>query len=49
MAAVLVIGYAFLAEPANATSAWQVFVPLYAVSILFVLLAATSVPARTAG
>ena len=40
MAAFLVIGYAFLAEPANATSAWQVFVPLYAVSILFVLLAA---------
>ena len=40
VAAFLVIGYAFLAEPANATSAWQVFVPLYAVSILFVLLAA---------
>jgi cellulose synthase/poly-beta-1,6-N-acetylglucosamine synthase-like glycosyltransferase len=40
VAAFLVIGYAFLAEPANATSAWQVFVPLYAVSILFALLAA---------
>ncbi len=38
--AFLVIGYAFLAEPANATSVWQVFVPLYAVSILFVLLSA---------
>ena len=36
--AVLVIGYAFLAEPANVTTAWQVFVPLYAVTILFVLL-----------
>jgi cellulose synthase/poly-beta-1,6-N-acetylglucosamine synthase-like glycosyltransferase len=36
--AVLVIGYAFLAEPANATTSWQVFVPLYAVTILFVLL-----------
>ena len=36
--AVLVIGYAFLAEPANATTVWQVFVPLYAVTILFVLL-----------
>ena len=36
--AVLVIGYAFLAEPANATTGWQVFVPLYAVTILFVLL-----------
>ena len=38
--ALLVIGYAFLAEPGNLTSAWQVFVPLYAVSILFVLLSA---------
>jgi cellulose synthase/poly-beta-1,6-N-acetylglucosamine synthase-like glycosyltransferase len=38
--AFLVISYAFLAEPANATSVWQVFVPLYAVSILFVLLSA---------
>ncbi len=36
--AFLVIGYAFLAEPANATTAWQVFVPLYAVTLLFVLL-----------
>ena len=38
--AFLVIGYAFLAEPGNATSVWQVFVPLYAVSILFALLSA---------
>ena len=36
--AFLIISYAFLAEPRNATSEWQVFVPLYAVSILFVLL-----------
>ena len=36
--AFLIISYAFLAEPGNATSEWQVFVPLYAVSILFVLL-----------
>jgi len=38
--AFLVIGYAFLAEPANATTVWQVFVPLYAVTILFALLSA---------
>jgi cellulose synthase/poly-beta-1,6-N-acetylglucosamine synthase-like glycosyltransferase len=38
--AVLVVGYAFLAEPANATSAWQVFIPLYAVTLLFTLLSA---------
>jgi cellulose synthase/poly-beta-1,6-N-acetylglucosamine synthase-like glycosyltransferase len=38
--ALLVVSYAFLAEPGNLTSAWQVFVPLYAVSILFVLLSA---------
>ena len=36
----LIISYAFLAEPGNLSSAWQVFVPLYAVSILFVLLSA---------
>jgi cellulose synthase/poly-beta-1,6-N-acetylglucosamine synthase-like glycosyltransferase len=35
--AVLVLSYAFLAEPRNLTSEWQVFVPLYASSILFVL------------
>jgi cellulose synthase/poly-beta-1,6-N-acetylglucosamine synthase-like glycosyltransferase len=35
--AFLIIGYAFLSEPRNLTSEWQVFVPLYAVSILFVL------------
>lgn len=29
--------YAFIAEPSNLTTAWQVFVPLYAVSIVFVL------------
>ena len=38
--AFLVISYAFLAEPGNATSVWQVFVPLYAVSIVFALLSA---------
>ena len=38
--AFLIISYAFLAEPRNSTSEWQVFVPLYAVSILFVLLSA---------
>jgi cellulose synthase/poly-beta-1,6-N-acetylglucosamine synthase-like glycosyltransferase len=38
--AFLVIGYAFLAEPANATTVWQVFVPLYAVTIVFALLSA---------
>ena len=38
--AFLVISYAFLSEPRNATSEWQVFVPLYAVSILFALLSA---------
>jgi cellulose synthase/poly-beta-1,6-N-acetylglucosamine synthase-like glycosyltransferase len=37
---VLIMSYAFLAEPGNLTTAWQVFVPLYAVSILFVLLSA---------
>jgi cellulose synthase/poly-beta-1,6-N-acetylglucosamine synthase-like glycosyltransferase len=36
--AILVLGYAFLSEPQNLTSVWQVFVPLYASSILFVLL-----------
>jgi len=36
----LIISYAFLAEPGNLSTAWQVFVPLYAVSILFVLLSA---------
>jgi cellulose synthase/poly-beta-1,6-N-acetylglucosamine synthase-like glycosyltransferase len=36
--AVLVISYAFLADPRNSTSEWQLFIPLYAVSILFVLL-----------
>jgi cellulose synthase/poly-beta-1,6-N-acetylglucosamine synthase-like glycosyltransferase len=36
--ALLVICYAFLAEPVNLTSRWQVFIPLYAVSIVFTLL-----------
>jgi cellulose synthase/poly-beta-1,6-N-acetylglucosamine synthase-like glycosyltransferase len=39
VAAVFVV-YAFIAEPGNATTVWQVFVPLYAVSILFVLISA---------
>ena len=34
----LVVSYAFLAEPHNLTTEWQVFIPLYAVSILFTLL-----------
>lgn len=38
--ALLVIGYALLSEPNNLTSEWQVFIPLYAVSILFVLMSA---------
>jgi cellulose synthase/poly-beta-1,6-N-acetylglucosamine synthase-like glycosyltransferase len=38
--AFLIISYAFLSKPSNLTSEWQVFVPLYAVSILFVLLSA---------
>ena len=36
--AVLVACYAFLAEPGNLTSVWQVFIPLYALSILFVMM-----------
>jgi cellulose synthase/poly-beta-1,6-N-acetylglucosamine synthase-like glycosyltransferase len=36
--ALLTASYAFLAEPGNLTSAWQVFVPLYALSILFVMM-----------
>ncbi len=36
--ALVVVCYAFLAEPGNLSSVWQVFVPLYALSILFVLL-----------
>src|SRR6201994_1191751 len=39
VAAVFVV-YAFIAQPGRATSVWQVFVPLYAVSILFVLISA---------
>ncbi len=38
MVGLVVLAYAFLAEPGNLSSVWQVFVPLYALSILFVLL-----------
>ena len=37
-AAVLVIAYAILSEPAHLTSAWQVFLPLYAVCLLLVIM-----------
>src|SRR5579875_466839 len=40
VAALLVAGYAFLSRQSSLTSAWQVFLPLYAVSVLFVLVAA---------
>jgi cellulose synthase/poly-beta-1,6-N-acetylglucosamine synthase-like glycosyltransferase len=36
--ALIIVGYAVLSERANLTSVWQVFVPLYAVSLLFVLM-----------
>jgi cellulose synthase/poly-beta-1,6-N-acetylglucosamine synthase-like glycosyltransferase len=36
--ALLIVGYAVLSERANLTSIWQVFVPLYAVSLLFLLM-----------
>ena len=36
--ALLIVGYALLSERANLTSVWQVFVPLYAVSLLFLLM-----------
>ena len=36
--ALLIVGYALLSERANLTSVWQVFVPLYAVSLLFMLM-----------
>ena len=35
--AFLLVSYAFLSESRHRTSEWQVFIPLYAVSILFVL------------
>lgn len=38
MVALLVVGFALLSERGNLTSRWQVFVPLYAVSILFMLM-----------
>jgi cellulose synthase/poly-beta-1,6-N-acetylglucosamine synthase-like glycosyltransferase len=34
----IVIGYAFISEQANLTSEWQVFLPLYAVTLLFTLM-----------
>jgi cellulose synthase/poly-beta-1,6-N-acetylglucosamine synthase-like glycosyltransferase len=36
--ALLIVGYALLSEQGNLTSVWQVFVPLYAVSLLFLLM-----------
>jgi cellulose synthase/poly-beta-1,6-N-acetylglucosamine synthase-like glycosyltransferase len=36
--ALLIVGYALLSEQAFLTSVWQVFVPLYAVSLLFLLM-----------
>jgi cellulose synthase/poly-beta-1,6-N-acetylglucosamine synthase-like glycosyltransferase len=36
--ALLIVGYALLSERGNLTSVWQVFVPLYAVSLLFLLM-----------
>jgi cellulose synthase/poly-beta-1,6-N-acetylglucosamine synthase-like glycosyltransferase len=36
--ALLVAAYAFISQQANLGSAWQVFVPLYAVSMLFLLM-----------
>ena len=40
VAAVLVVGFAFLSEPGHASSGWQVFIPLYASTILFALVVA---------
>jgi cellulose synthase/poly-beta-1,6-N-acetylglucosamine synthase-like glycosyltransferase len=37
-AAVLVVAYAVLSEPSNLTSAWQVFVPLYAVCLVLAIM-----------
>jgi cellulose synthase/poly-beta-1,6-N-acetylglucosamine synthase-like glycosyltransferase len=36
--AVLVVVYAFLSEPSNLTTAWQVFLPLYAVCLLLTMM-----------
>ena len=36
--ALLVVGYAFLSEPSNLTTAWQVFLPLYAVCLLLTIM-----------
>jgi cellulose synthase/poly-beta-1,6-N-acetylglucosamine synthase-like glycosyltransferase len=36
--AVLIVAYAFLSEPSNLTTAWQVFLPLYAVCMLLVIM-----------
>ena len=38
--ALLIVCYAYLAEPGNLTSVWQVYIPLYALSILFVAMSA---------
>ena len=36
--ALLVVAYAYISQQANLDSAWQVFLPLYAVSLLFTLM-----------
>ncbi|HWG65408.1 MAG TPA: glycosyltransferase family 2 protein [Streptosporangiaceae bacterium] len=36
--ALLVAGYAYISKQSNLTSAWQVFLPLYAVTLLFTLM-----------
>jgi glycosyltransferase involved in cell wall biosynthesis len=36
--ALLVVAYAFLSEPSNLTTAWQVFLPLYAVCLLLTIM-----------
>jgi cellulose synthase/poly-beta-1,6-N-acetylglucosamine synthase-like glycosyltransferase len=38
MVALLVVLFAFLDQPGNQTALWQIFVPLYAMSILFILM-----------
>ena len=36
--ALLIVAYGFLSEPVNLTSAWQVFLPLYAVCLLLAIM-----------
>ena len=36
MITLIVVGYAFISQQANLASEWQVFLPLYAVSVLFI-------------